>query len=332
MREKRVASRNWLSGVRPPAPCGPRRPSHGTLVARSLASASSRPLIGSVVTLRPACAMPLLSSPRTRLRPSAVVALSARLRADGDDEQLRLDQRALSRVIGANPRAQRHDIVSFALSDGELRRYETAVRADVPLRNASASRYINYCEFNRLVTLQKDILYLLLTELLNNGDVSEIEDFDIDEDDFDLEPNILFALAAEEDCSSEEQDDKQDVIEDESSSIPESVVEPPEAPIIPPSIPSGRTTRTSRQGRSVSVSSSTQRSRVTCGRSSRGGAVSTLSTTRRRVWKQVPFEDGPHNYMPIPTKPVRRPVDYFRDYFDDDFIEKNSHCTNLYYL
>ncbi|GBP98167.1 hypothetical protein EVAR_50550_1 [Eumeta japonica] len=85
------------------------------------------------------------------------------------------------------------------------------------------------------------------------------------------------------------------------SSIPESVVEPPEAPIIPPSIPSGQTTRTSRQG-------------------------------RRRVWKQVPFEDGPHNYMPIPTKPVRRPVDYFRDYFDDDFIEKISHCTNLYYL
>ncbi|GBP38794.1 hypothetical protein EVAR_33544_1 [Eumeta japonica] len=41
----------------------------------------------------------------------------------------------------------------------------------------------------------------------------------------------------------EEQDDKQDVIEDESSSISESVVEPPEAPIIPPSIPSGRTTR-----------------------------------------------------------------------------------------
>ncbi|GBP36344.1 hypothetical protein EVAR_22476_1 [Eumeta japonica] len=64
-----------------------------------------------------------------------------------------------------------------------------------------------------------------ISELLNNGDVSEIEDFDIDEDDFDLEPNILFALA-EEDCSSEEQDDKQDVIEDESSSIPESVVEP----------------------------------------------------------------------------------------------------------
>ncbi|GBP10350.1 hypothetical protein EVAR_5663_1 [Eumeta japonica] len=171
-----------------------------------------------------------------------------------------------------------------------------------------------------------------ISELLNNGDVSEIEDFDIDEDDFDLEPNILFALAAEEDCSSEEQDDKQDVIEDESSSITESVEEPPEAPIIPPSIPSGRTTRNSRQERSVSVSSSTQRSRVTCGRSSRGGAVSTLSTTRRRVWKQVPFEDGPHNYMPIPTKPVRRPVDYFRDYFDDDFIEKISHCTNLYYL
>ncbi|GBP89919.1 hypothetical protein EVAR_63582_1 [Eumeta japonica] len=91
-----------------------------------------------------------------------------------------------------------------------------------------------------------------ISELLNNGDVSEIEDFDIDEDDFDLEPNILFALAAEEDCSSEEQDDKQDVIEDESSSIPESVVEPPEAPIIPPSIPSGRTTRTSRQGRKIS--------------------------------------------------------------------------------
>ncbi|GBP74273.1 hypothetical protein EVAR_58551_1 [Eumeta japonica] len=44
-----------------------------------------------------------------------------------------------------------------------------------------------------------------ISELLNNGDVSEIEDFDIDEDDFDLEPNILFALAAEEDCSSEEQ-------------------------------------------------------------------------------------------------------------------------------
>ncbi|GBP60890.1 hypothetical protein EVAR_48694_1 [Eumeta japonica] len=49
----------------------------------------------------------------------------------------------------------------------------------------------------------------------------------------------------EEDCSSEEQDDKQDVIEDESSSIPESVGAL-EAPIIPPSIPSGRTTRTSR--------------------------------------------------------------------------------------
>ncbi|GBP73399.1 Chimeric ERCC6-PGBD3 protein [Eumeta japonica] len=136
-----------------------------------------------------------------------------------------------------------------------------------------------------------------ISELLNNGDVSEIEDFDIDEDDFDLEPNILFALAAEEDCSSEEQDDKQDVIEDESSSIPDSVVEPPEAPIIPPSIPSGRTTRTSRQGRSRSKMVRT----TTC------------------LYLQNEYDD-------------RRPVDYFRDYFDDDFIEKISHCTNLYYL
>ncbi|GBP72058.1 hypothetical protein EVAR_48552_1 [Eumeta japonica] len=149
-----------------------------------------------------------------------------------------------------------------------------------------------------------------ISELLNNGDVSEIEDFDIDEDDFDLEPNILFALAVEEDCSSEEQDDKQDVIEDESSSIPESVVEP-------------------RRRLSFHHQYLLDEQQ---GPQDKEGAVSTLSTTRRRVWKQVPFEDGPHNYMPIPTKPVRRPVDYFRDYFDDDFIEKISHCTNLYYL
>ncbi|GBO99748.1 hypothetical protein EVAR_88210_1 [Eumeta japonica] len=124
--------------------------------------------------------------------------------------------------------------------------------------------------------------------------------FDIDEDDFDLEPNILFALAAEEDCSSREQVIMQDVIEDESSSIPESVVEPRRRLSFHHQYLLDEQ-QGPRQGRSVSVSSSTQRSRVTCGRSSRGG-VSTLNTTRRRVWKQVRSRRWSAQHMPIPTQ------------------------------
>ncbi|GBP48792.1 hypothetical protein EVAR_8400_1 [Eumeta japonica] len=190
--------------------------------------------------------------------------------------------------------------------------------------------YLGWREYATATNLRKraPLTDNYISELLNNGDVSEIEDFDIDEDDFDLEPNILFALAAEEDCSSEEQDDKQDVIEDESSSIPESVVEPPGLSFHHQYLLDEQQGPQDKEGQFLFHLQHKIPSNLWKKFSWR--AVSTLSTTRRRVWKQVPFEDGPHNYMPIPTKPVRRPVDYFRDYFDDDFIEKISHCTNLY--
>ncbi|KAH9630899.1 hypothetical protein HF086_014640 [Spodoptera exigua] len=83
--------------------------------------------------------------------------------------------------------------------------------------------------------------------------------------------------------------------------------------------------------RSRSTTSIQERTTVTASRS-RGQRSASTPNIRKRIWKQVPFVDKLHNYHPLPTKPVRRPIEYFRDQIDNEFIERISHCTNLYYL
>lgn len=186
----------------------------------------------------------------------------------------------------------------------------------------------------------------VILEQLMDGNLSEIEDFD--EDDFAFAPNTLFDQLACEDVS-----DGDNPNEDEEISHPTSplicppVVEPqytstPRPPAslmtqhtpppmmqspskVQPSCPSSTSRRSAHRDRSVlSSCRSTTRAR------GRGSASTRIS--RRRIWKQVPFVDKLHNYLPLPTKTVRRPIEYFRDYIANDFTERISHCTNLYYL
>ncbi|XP_052737981.1 piggyBac transposable element-derived protein 3-like [Bicyclus anynana] len=54
---------------------------------------------------------------------------------------------------------------------------------------------------------------------------------------------------------------------------------------------------------------------------------------RRRIWKQVSFNQKEHNYLPR-ARPaaIRSPMEYFNDYFDDEFFEHSAMCTNNYYM
>lgn len=107
---------------------------------------------------------------------------------------------------------------------------------------------------------------------------------------------------------------------------------PPPLLISTPRAPD-RSSRRSRRRRSVSASrlASSERSRSTVSTCQRISA-SVPRGGRKRIWKQSLFKNKPHDYLTLPTKPVRRPIDYFRDYFDNKFLEKISYCTNLYYL
>ncbi|CAH0731058.1 unnamed protein product, partial [Brenthis ino] len=53
--------------------------------------------------------------------------------------------------------------------------------------------------------------------------------------------------------------------------------------------------------------------------------------SRKRVWKQVPFEDRSHDYAPLPVTPVKTPMEYFADYFDREFFDEIARCTNMYH-
>ncbi|CAH2095087.1 unnamed protein product [Euphydryas editha] len=54
---------------------------------------------------------------------------------------------------------------------------------------------------------------------------------------------------------------------------------------------------------------------------------------RPRIWKKTNFIDRPHNYTGHPEPIViRSPIDYFNDYYNDDFFELMSTCTNMYHM
>ncbi|XP_060801930.1 piggyBac transposable element-derived protein 3-like isoform X1 [Amyelois transitella] len=56
------------------------------------------------------------------------------------------------------------------------------------------------------------------------------------------------------------------------------------------------------------------------------------STSRPDLWKETPFEDKPHNFEKPSVRPVQAPVEYFKEYFDDEFYELISLCTNNYFM
>lgn len=54
---------------------------------------------------------------------------------------------------------------------------------------------------------------------------------------------------------------------------------------------------------------------------------------RRRIWRQVPFQQKEHNYLPrVHLGTIRSPLEYFNDYFNDEFFEEAAICTNNYYM
>lgn len=54
--------------------------------------------------------------------------------------------------------------------------------------------------------------------------------------------------------------------------------------------------------------------------------------TRRRIWKQMPFNQKEHCYPERLPSTVRSPLAYFEDYFDNKFFEHAALCTNNYYM
>lgn len=56
------------------------------------------------------------------------------------------------------------------------------------------------------------------------------------------------------------------------------------------------------------------------------------SGSRPRRWRVTTFEEKTHTYPERPVCVVRSPISYLQDYFDDNFYELVSKCTNLYYL
>lgn len=165
-----------------------------------------------------------------------------------------------------------------------------------------------------------------------NGNISDFED--LDEDDTEFDPDVLFRHTAE-DVSEEEQD-----IEEVPSSSVAILPEPPSPPCALPDPPN--VTTTARQSRSTvresrCSPSTSHRSRSPVSnrgrRPSRGrGAASVPRLTRKRILKQTAFTEMAHNYFTLPINPVKRPIEYFYDYFDTQLLEKISHCSNLFYL
>ncbi|XP_053600445.1 piggyBac transposable element-derived protein 3-like [Plodia interpunctella] len=57
-----------------------------------------------------------------------------------------------------------------------------------------------------------------------------------------------------------------------------------------------------------------------------------VSSGRSGIWRQVPFCDKSHEYSQPPSGPVQLPQHYFENYFNHDFFEMASTCTNQYYM
>lgn len=56
------------------------------------------------------------------------------------------------------------------------------------------------------------------------------------------------------------------------------------------------------------------------------------SHSRGKIWRQTDYSDKVHNYQPLPLNALRNPIQYFEDYFSDDFYELGAECTNNYYM
>ncbi|XP_026315791.1 piggyBac transposable element-derived protein 3-like [Hyposmocoma kahamanoa] len=56
------------------------------------------------------------------------------------------------------------------------------------------------------------------------------------------------------------------------------------------------------------------------------------SEGRRRIWRQLPFNQKQHDYLPRMRPDTVRPMEYFNDYFDDEFFDQAAVCTNNYYM
>lgn len=64
-----------------------------------------------------------------------------------------------------------------------------------------------------------------------------------------------------------------------------------------------------------------------------GNVVRRPTEARRRIWRQVPFNQKDHNYLPrAPPNAIRTPMEYFKDYFNYEFFEQAAMCTNNYYM
>lgn len=211
--------------------------------------------------------------------------------------------------------------------------------------------------------LERSLNEEAIFDLLASGNISDFEDLDDDDPEFD--GNVLFRHTAD-DVSEEEQDGEE--ISSSEATVPNLPSSPCELPASPNLRTSARESRstvrelrcspsTSARSRSpvssrgrrplrvrrvASVSSRGRRplrGRRAASASSRGRrplsgrrAASVPRVTRKRIWKQTAFTEKAHNYSALPITPVRRPIEYFYDYFDTQFLEKVAHCSNLYYL
>lgn len=54
--------------------------------------------------------------------------------------------------------------------------------------------------------------------------------------------------------------------------------------------------------------------------------------TRGRIWRQTTYEDKAHDYQSLPLHRARTPMQYFEDYFNDDFYQLGAECTNNYFM
>nr|XP_037877072.1 piggyBac transposable element-derived protein 3-like [Bombyx mori] len=65
----------------------------------------------------------------------------------------------------------------------------------------------------------------------------------------------------------------------------------------------------------------------------RRNVVQNKAKARRRLWRQEAFSQKEHGY-PQRVQPgvIREPLEYFSDYFNDDFFESTAFCTNNYFM
>lgn len=58
----------------------------------------------------------------------------------------------------------------------------------------------------------------------------------------------------------------------------------------------------------------------------------TMASIRRRIWKKTAYVDKEHDFPGHPPSKVRMPMEYFADYYDNEFFINMAVCTNLYYM